>query len=99
MIYTITSLSLRVSSAKRETSSIRSALVINPSFASCLWLNLHNLLKFQGLCASHGFVQCRSAHATDLFGEPVFPVWMELAPVCCNTSNPLTIQAIGNSAE
>src|SRR3981081_3972899 len=98
MIYTITSLSLRVSSAKRETSSIKSALVINPSFASCLWLNLHNLLKFQGLCASHGFGQCRFARATELFGEPV-PLWMELAPVHGDTSNPLTIQAIGNSAE
>src|SRR5713226_1008718 len=45
MVSTITSLSLRVSSAKRETSSIRSALVIAP-LHSCK--NLHNLLKFQG---------------------------------------------------
>src|ERR1700738_82748 len=67
MVSTITSLSLRVSSAKRETSSIKSALVINPSFASCLWLNLHNLLKFQGLCASHGFGQCRSARNRTLW--------------------------------
>src|ERR1700685_521141 len=67
---TITSLSLRVSSAKRETSSIKSAFVIVP-LCSQLGLSLlsrhlagdqpqfhsgtlHNLLKFQGLYASHG---------------------------------------------
>src|ERR1700726_545274 len=33
MVSTITSLSFRVSSAKRETSSIKSALVIRPSYA------------------------------------------------------------------
>src|SRR5712671_7951713 len=49
MVSTITSLSLRVSSARRETSSIRSALVITP-LHSCK--NLHNLLKFQGFNAS-----------------------------------------------
>src|SRR5437773_2274083 len=59
IVSTITSLSLRVSSAKRETSSIRSALVIAPllswGFVLGLRLNPHNLLKFQGLGASHGF--------------------------------------------
>src|ERR1700730_5930498 len=52
MVSTITSLSLRVNSARRETSSIKSAFVIT-------WLsspvNSLNLLKFQGLDASHRF--------------------------------------------
>jgi len=67
IVSTITSLSLRVSSAKRETSSIRSAFVIVllPSQVPFLERsrlpsaetpassgNLHNLLKFQGLYAS-----------------------------------------------
>src|SRR5271157_637412 len=57
IVSTITSLSFRVSSAKRETSSIRSALVISPPdsrrilrFSSA---STHNLLKFQGLDASY----------------------------------------------
>src|SRR6202046_1732759 len=48
IVSTITSLSLRVSSAKRETSSIRSAFVI----VLLRSRDLHNLLKFQGLYAS-----------------------------------------------
>src|SRR6267154_2786761 len=70
IVSTITSLSLRVSSAKRETSSIRSAFVIVPlrsqpalpgksslggdGFGSESATS-HNLLKFQGLYASLSF--------------------------------------------
>src|SRR5579863_5322421 len=57
IVSTITSLSLRVSSAKRETSSIRSAFVISRYAPARRSLNecraTHNLLKFQGLYASH----------------------------------------------
>src|SRR5258708_3541312 len=71
IVSTITSLSLRVSSAKRETSSIKSAFVIVPLRSQPSVLrgivtlggdglgpkpaNSHNLLKFQGLYASHSF--------------------------------------------
>src|SRR5437667_12772942 len=66
IVSTITSLSLRVNSASRETSSIRSAFVIRLFAPPTLFLrralesailqrNLHNLLKFQGFLAS-GFL-------------------------------------------
>src|SRR5216684_4188177 len=64
MVSTITSLSLRVNSARRETSSIRSAFVIacllpvcygfvgrKPQPPARIELGLHNLLKLQGLLA------------------------------------------------
>src|SRR5215467_9913542 len=49
MVSTITSLSLRVSSARRETSSIRSALVMK--LGSC---SFYNLLKFKELMQVDG---------------------------------------------
>src|SRR5205085_12587226 len=61
IVSTITSLSFRVNSASLETSSIRSAFVIRSSVRPDLkgtiasaetTVNLYNLLKFQGFCAS-----------------------------------------------
>src|ERR1700727_351841 len=74
MVSTITSLSLRVSSARRETSSIRSAFVIVPLNSPALNSeDLHNLLKFQGLYASLSFGAGPSA------GQ--FPSWFAESPV------------------
>src|SRR2546427_7764580 len=77
IVSTITSLSLRVNSASRETSSIRSAFVIRlfaPQFlfsktglgSAILQRNSHNLLKFQGFLAS-GFSGVREYPASGLF--------------------------------
>src|SRR5713101_1959741 len=72
MVSTMTSLSLRVNSASRETSSIRSAFVIRSLAPSSAWISevarawvgplaygLDNLLKFQGFCARSFFGSLR----------------------------------------